>query len=96
MYSHVLHGKQLALGYTVAIPGFFQKKVPAFASFPNQQTVDILRRWHVRYLLYTTHDLPVFRSQIAPVINQLQGLITVGDFGGYPGERVYVYEISVD
>ncbi len=97
MYSRMLHDNvSLATGYTAAVPAFFLKATPEFNAFPNQKTVNTLKRWKVRYLLYTTRDPAVFRADIAPAIARLQGLTRVGEFGGYPGERVYVYEVSTD
>ena len=94
MYSRTLHGKQLATGYTAAIPGFFLAAVPEFAIFPNQETIQILQQWNVRYLLYTVQNLTVFEAEVAPAINQLDNLAYVATFGGYPGQHVYVYLIE--
>lgn len=94
MYSRMLHDKQLALGYTAALPRHFAAAVPAFAGFPNQETVEILRGWNVRYLLYTVHDQTLYGAHVAPVIEELHGLEFVAEFGENPGEQVYVYAIA--
>lgn len=96
MYSRMLHDKQLALGYTAAMPQWFLDAVPTFAGFPNQKTIKILRQWNVRYLLYTAHDQDAFRDRVAPAIAGLHDLTYVAEFGGYPDERVYVYEITAN
>jgi hypothetical protein len=93
MYSRMLHDKQLALGYTAAIPAHFRKAVAPLQGFPNRETVKVLRNWQVRYLLYTTSDPSTFRIRVAPAIAQLKNLVYVTELGGYPGERVYVYAI---
>ena len=66
------------------------------ASNLNQKTIKVLQRWCVQYLLYTDRDPAKFHDQVAPAIAAFHNISYVGDFGGYPGERVYVYEISLD
>jgi hypothetical protein len=90
----MLHGKQLASGYTAALPRYFAAAVPAFTYFPNQETVEILRGWNVRYLLYTVHNQTAFRAQVAPAIEELHGLEFVKEFGENSGEKVYIYAIT--
>ena len=94
MYGRMIHGKQMSTGYSAAMPQFFLDQVPHFAHFPNQETVDALQQWQVRYLLYNVRDTAVFEAQTEPAINQLQGIKYIDAFAGYPGETVFVYAIE--
>jgi hypothetical protein len=94
MYSRTIHQKQLAGGYTAAIPGFFLEAVPHLATFPNQESIIILQRWGVRYLLYTIRDPVTFETDIMPELGRLSGASYVTRLTGYPGEHVYVFLIE--
>ncbi|MBC7264795.1 MAG: hypothetical protein H5T64_10650 [Chloroflexi bacterium] len=51
LYETFLHGKKIAYGYGTFFPGEWTAQLPVLRTFPSGESLALLKRWSVRYIL---------------------------------------------
>jgi hypothetical protein len=77
MYSQSLHRQRLVNGYASIEPSFFAEALPVLGTWPNPAGVDLLRSWHVDYVLVNGNLDIHFQEEILPNVQAVAGLCLV-------------------
>ncbi|MBC7262805.1 MAG: hypothetical protein H5T64_00430 [Chloroflexi bacterium] len=88
LFGTITHGKAIAYGYGTFYPAGFQAARAELSQFPSEASVDILRRWGVRYALVDTVRYGDEWPRILAELTSMTGLRMVEIAGQF-----HVYEV---
>lgn len=88
LFGTITHGKAIAYGYGTFYPAGFQAARAELRQFPGDASVDILRRWGVRYALVDVAAYGSGWSRVAAQLAAATDLRLVDVVGQF-----YVYEV---
>jgi hypothetical protein len=88
LYYSIIHQKKLVLGYTSYVPLEFQDWIPILASFPSPESLRLLHRFNVRYILLDTSAYGDALDEVLQSCERLEDLRLVDEMEG-----IYLYEL---
>lgn len=74
MYRQSLHGQSIVNGYASIEPSYLAAAAPILGTWPTSAAVDLLRTWHVDYVLVNGTNDPKFLNEVLPGIQSVPTL----------------------
>ena len=102
LYMMRTHGKKISFGYGTFFPRAFNAQRAVLESFPDGESIALLRRWEVRYVLVGSRSYGAAWPEVERVLTLDDEPIYEGDrlLHLLPGteqafivDRIYVYEV---
>jgi hypothetical protein len=88
LYHSIIHQKKLILGYSSFTPQEFADSLPVLASFPSRESLELLHRFNVRYVLL---DASAYGDGLGEVLLRCEGLEDLHLVDEMEG--IYLYEL---
>lgn len=88
LYYSIIHQKKLVLGYSSFTPQEFVDWIPTLASFPSPESLELLRRFNVRYVLLDSNAYGDGTEEVLRRCDALEGLHLVDEMEG-----IYLYQL---
>ncbi len=89
------HGKHISFGQSTYFPQAFSASRPVIESFPNGDSIALLRSWDVRFVLvgsqYYSSDWPEFKQTLESTPG-LRFVQTLSDEPRYEGDRILRFQ----
>lgn len=91
LYAMRTHGKKIGLGYGTFFPRAFDEQRGALDSFPSEESIALLKRWEIRYVLVRSQSYGELWPRLEEDLGvraELRYVLNLEDTPIYEGDRV--------